>query len=159
MLLISPQKLFLFSRYLSFCLDFLVLQQNGLIRKIRLISIFHDITAWLVAIHLSPNISRSIGNHTLNFGQLIEYNMRNIFLEKSYIKCGRETSSRLFSGKLNLSISLDQQSKVLYSLFLLYPKYRNILKPSCRPLAFTSDQAFFKNKKRSGTSFPALFSA
>ena len=26
----------------------------------------------------------------MKFGQLIEYNMRNIFLEKSYTKCGGE---------------------------------------------------------------------
>ena len=31
-----------------------------------------------------------------------------IFLEKSYTKCDGETSSGPFSGKLNLSISLDQ---------------------------------------------------
>ena len=31
-----------------------------------------------------PNISRSKGNQPVNFRQLIEYNMRNIFLEKSY---------------------------------------------------------------------------
>ena len=41
-------------------------------------------------------------------GQLIEYNLRNIFLEKSYTKCGGETSPRPFSEKLKLSISLDQ---------------------------------------------------
>ena len=40
MLFISPQKLFLFSRYLNFCLDFLVMQKNDLIRKMRLISKF-----------------------------------------------------------------------------------------------------------------------
>ena len=39
-LFISPQKLFSFSRYLSFCLDFLVMYRNGLIKKIRLISNF-----------------------------------------------------------------------------------------------------------------------
>ena len=44
----------------------------------------------------------------MKFGQLIEYKMRNIILEKSYIKCGGETSLRPFSGKLKLSISLDQ---------------------------------------------------
>ena len=37
---ISPQKLFPFSRYLSFCLDCLVMYQNGLIKKTRLISNF-----------------------------------------------------------------------------------------------------------------------
>ena len=35
--MISPQKLFSFSRYLSFCLDFWDTYQNGLIQKIRLI--------------------------------------------------------------------------------------------------------------------------
>ena len=40
MLFISPQKLFSFSRYLSFCLDFLVMYRNGLIKKIKLISNF-----------------------------------------------------------------------------------------------------------------------
>ena len=38
MLFISCQKHFSFSRYLSFCLDFLVLKKNGLIRKISVIS-------------------------------------------------------------------------------------------------------------------------
>ena len=41
-----------------------------------------------IAIHILPNISRSKGNQTMKFGQLIEYNMRNIFLEKSYTKYG-----------------------------------------------------------------------
>ena len=53
------------------------------------------------------NISRSKGNQTTKFGQLIEYNMRNIFLETSYTKCGEKASPRRFSGKLNLSVSLD----------------------------------------------------
>ena len=39
-LFISPQKLFSFSRYLVFSLGFLVIWQNDLIRKIRLISNF-----------------------------------------------------------------------------------------------------------------------
>ena len=32
----------------------------------------------------------------MKFGQLIEYNMRNIFLEKSNTKCGGETITTLF---------------------------------------------------------------
>ena len=43
-----------------------------------------------IAIHILPNISRSKGNQTMKFGQLVEYQMRNIFLEKSYTKCGGE---------------------------------------------------------------------
>ena len=41
-----------------------------------------------------PNISISKGNETIKFGQLIEYNMRNIFLEKLYTKCEGKTSPR-----------------------------------------------------------------
>ena len=37
--------------------------------------------------------------------------------------------------------------------------YQIILKRSCRPLAFISFEAFLKNKKRSGTSLSASFSA
>ena len=55
-----------------------------------------------------PNILRSKGNQAIKFGQLIKYNMRNIFLEKSYTKYGGETSPRPFSEKLKVSISLDQ---------------------------------------------------
>ena len=44
----------------------------------------------------------------MKFGQLTEYNKRNIFLQKSYTKCGGETSLKPFPEKLNLSISLDQ---------------------------------------------------
>ena len=56
----------------------------------------------------------------------VDYDMRNIFLEKSYTKYGGETSPRPFSEKLELSISLDQYSKLLYNLFLLYAKLRAI---------------------------------
>ena len=59
-------------------------------------------------------------------GQLIECNMRNIFVEKSYTKCGGETSPTPFSERLKFSISLDQYSKVLYNFFLLYDKLRTI---------------------------------
>ena len=76
----SPQKFFSFSRYLSFCLDFLVMYLNGLIKKIRLISNF--MTSQPIVIHIFPNISRSKSNQTIKFGQLIECNMIKIFLEK-----------------------------------------------------------------------------
>ena len=39
--------------------------------------------------------------------------MRNVFLKKLYTECRGETISRPFSKKAKLSISLDQQSKVL----------------------------------------------
>ena len=39
-----------------------------------------------IAIRTLSNISRSKGSKTIKFGQLIEYNIRNIFPEKSYTK-------------------------------------------------------------------------
>ena len=54
----------------------------------------------------------------MKLGQLREYNMGNIFVKKSCTKSGRK-NSRPFSKKSKLKLSLDQQSKVLYRLFLL----------------------------------------
>ena len=49
--------------------------------------------------------------------------MENIFLEKAYTKYGGETSPRPFPEKLKLSISLDQQSEFLLSLFYSISKW------------------------------------
>ena len=76
--------------------------------------------------HILPNIQRSKGDQTIKFGQLIENNIRNIFLENLHAEYGGETSPRPISEKLKLCISLDQQSEVLYSLFLLHAKLRAI---------------------------------
>ena len=72
------------------------------------------------------NISKSKSSQAVKFGKLIAYNTRNIFLEKSYTKCGGETIPRPFLKKSKLSISPDQYSKVLYVLFLLFAKLRAI---------------------------------
>ena len=58
--------------------------------------------------HILPNISRSKGNQATKFGPLIEYNMRNIFVEKLYTKCAGETIPRHLSKKSKLNISLEQ---------------------------------------------------
>ena len=62
----------------------------------------------------------------MKFGQLIKYNMRNIFVEKSYTKYAGESIPRPLSNKSKLSISPDQYCKVLNSLFLLYANLRAI---------------------------------
>ena len=68
-----------------------------------------------------PNISISEGNHqTLQFRQLIEYNMRYIFLEELCTKCGAETSTTLFCKKPKMIISRDKQSEVLRSFFFFF---------------------------------------
>ena len=84
------------------------MQKNSLIRKIRLISKIFNVTLETIAIHILTNISRSKGNQTIKFGQLIVYKIRSILLEKSSIKPSGETFLRPFPKKSKLSISLDQ---------------------------------------------------
>ena len=48
---------------------------------------------YTITIQILRNISRSKGNQAIKFDQLMEYNMRNIFFVKSYIKCGGEAIS------------------------------------------------------------------
>ena len=67
----------------------------------------------IITINVLLNISRSKGNQTIDFGQLIQYNTRNIFLEKSYPKCDGGACSRPFYKKSKSSISLGQQSEML----------------------------------------------
>ena len=68
---------------------------------------------YVVPIQILPNISRSRDNQATKFSQLIDYSMKNIFLEKSYTKWGVEASLRPFHKKSKFNISLDQQSEIL----------------------------------------------
>ena len=73
-----------------------------------------------IVVHILSNISKSKDNQAMKFSYLIEYDMRNTFLEKSCTKCGGETK------KLKFSLSLNQQSKVLHRLSLLNVKLKAI---------------------------------
>ena len=72
-------KVFLFHLKSSFRL------LDGLIRKLNLISKFmaSSTVKQIITIHILPHISKSKDNETVIFSELIEYNMRNISLEKS----------------------------------------------------------------------------
>ena len=88
----------------------------------------------IITIHILSNISKSKDNQTMKSGCLIEYNMRNTFLEKPNTKYGRKPNPRPFYKKSKLSLSLDQQFERLKNLFLLYALvevYQNILKLRC----------------------------
>ena len=52
-----------------------------------------------ISIHMLPKTRIIKGNQTMKYGQLKEYNMRNIFLEKSYTKCSSETIFKRVSKK------------------------------------------------------------
>ena len=47
-----------------------------------------------IVIQVLRNILRNKDNQAMKFGQLRKYNMKNIFLEKPYTKCGGEISPR-----------------------------------------------------------------
>ena len=55
----------------------------------------------IIAMDILPNTSRSKGIKTMKFGQLIKYNMINIFLHKSFTKCCGETIPRPFLKNQN----------------------------------------------------------
>ena len=138
--------------------------EKRLEKKLRLISQFMtSLTGQqIIKIHIFPNISTSKDNQTMKVGHLIEYKMRNIFLEKWFTKCGGKTRPSPFYKKSKLNISLDQQPETLQSLFLLYVQtevYQQILKLKGWPRAFTLYRAFLKNENGSGTSLPASFFA
>ena len=63
-------------------------RENDLIRKIRLTKKFmtSQPSQQTIVIRILTNISQSKGKQTMKFGQLIEYNKRNIFLQKL---CGK----------------------------------------------------------------------
>ena len=74
--------------------------RNGLMKKLRLISKFMTSQAGqkTITIHILPNLPRSKSNHqAMKFGQLVEYNIRYIFLQKSCKKWCRETNPRPLS--------------------------------------------------------------
>ena len=52
-----------------------------------------------------PDSSRSKDNQTIKFRKLVEYNRRNIFVEKSYTKCVGEVPDP------SLKIKIDQISE------------------------------------------------
>ena len=79
MLFVSCLKPILFSRYLNFCLDFYGHVGKRPDKRARLIPEFMK---QIITIDMLRNISESKGNQAMKFGQLIEYNMRNLCLEK-----------------------------------------------------------------------------
>ena len=93
--------------------------KNSLIRIIGLTSKFMTSQPGLQTnpAHILPNISQSKGYQTMKFGQLIEHNTRNMFLQKLCGKWGRVTSSRplYFFKKLNM-----KGKQVVCSLVLIY---------------------------------------
>ena len=70
--------------------------------------------------HILSNISRKERNQKMKLGQLIEQNMRNVFLEKAYTKYGGESTCRPFSKKIEHTSASTVWTFIQLSLFA-YP--------------------------------------
>ena len=70
--------------------------------------------------HILSNISRKKRNQKMKLGQLIEQNMRNVFLEKAYTKYGGESTCRPFSKKIEHTSASTVWTFIQLSLFA-YP--------------------------------------
>ena len=68
---------------ISFCSNFFVIYENGLTKKLRLISKFvaSQPGKQAITLHILPNIAIRKANQTMKFGQLIRYITRNTSLK------------------------------------------------------------------------------
>ena len=129
------------SRYLNFCLNFLVVYKNGLMRKIRLISKFigSQPEKKKKLQYICCLISQEVKATDNKLRQLIKYNMRKIFVKNSYKKCGGETMPRLrpFSEKRRLTFLWINSLKFYTVYFHCMPswgilKYTETLQITCK---------------------------
>ena len=67
------------------------MRKNGLGRKL-----VHNLVNKQLEYTYFPISQKVKGKQTIKLSQLIEHNMRNIFIEKSYAKCAGETIPRPF---------------------------------------------------------------
>ena len=112
-----------------------------------------------IAMHVLTNISRSKYDQTMKFVHLIDYNMRNIFLEKSYTKCGRESSPRPFSKNQSWAYHWINSLKVYKICTYCIPSWGLLkyIKTKLRPLTTTLYKALLKSQRKPGASLPASF--
>ena len=97
----------------------------------------------------------------MKFGQLIKYNKKKNFIEESYRKCGGDTIPDPFLKNQNWAYLWISSLKFLQLAFYCMPSWglskyiETKLHTTCFHLIWT----FLKNKKSSGTSLSASFSA
>ena len=156
-------------KYLNLWLDFFghVIIGHVIKRCDKVIFKICDVINWekVITIHLLSNISKTIGNQKMKYGQLIQYS------NMQYAKFSRKikhnvvealSSPKPFSKKINIKhIPGWTVWNFSRSVFIVSPSegLQKVLKLKFWPLAFTSHKAFLKNKTRSETGFPAPFSA
>ena len=90
MLFLSSQKLFSFFRCLNFCPHLFSHVGKRLDKKVSCQFIMSQSKLMTshtgkqtIAINILPDISKSKGNQTMKLGKLVEYSVKNIFLQTS----------------------------------------------------------------------------
>ena len=88
----------------------------------------------IITIQTMTNISRSKCNQMILFGKLIEYNIRNIFLKKSYSKYGGIPDSFLDWENWTYfwTKSLKFCTDCFYSVLFIVCPSRDLLKLKCK---------------------------
>ena len=144
----SPQKLFLFSRYLIFCLDILVIYKNGLIRKKMLISNFMTsqpailiIIFWNFTIfqyrsdspQVEGNLISSIANLVYELPHELPNKLRRRILGeqeilgKSQIWVGTQPSSQFPFKNLDFANTSSKTRKNRFQTFLFLSSFTGLL--------------------------------
>ena len=79
-----------------------------------------------IGTQILPNISRTKGNQTMKFGQLIECNMKNILLKNYTQNAVEKLFLDPFLRNENSSYLCVNSLEALYSLFFLYTNLKAI---------------------------------
>ena len=128
MLFISSSKLFLFLRYLNFCLNFLMMWRKWLYQKDKVNLKIYVVTNLLtITIHMLTNILQSKGKQTIKFRQLIKCNNRNSRIMQLMRQRDQFLISVCFLKKLEVKATDRQLS---FNIFQ-YSSTWNTIKTNC----------------------------
>ena len=115
-----------------------------------------------IATHILATISRSKSHQTMKFGQLIEYNIKNIFLKKSTQNMVGKRVLDPFLKNQNWAYLWINCVKSSTACFYCMPGWglSKHIKTKLQTICFYLPKAFLKNNKNmSGTNLLASFSA
>ena len=120
----------------------------------------YDVTTWEANNCNTLNAQYLDLNQAMAFGQLIEYNMKIIFLEKSFTECGEENFTNSFLKNQNGTyLWIGNRLKFYQVYFYWMPSWglsKNI-KTKLQITCFYSNKAYLKTKRRSRISLQPHF--
>ena len=119
------------------------MKENGFIRKLRLVLkvMMSQAAQQTTEIHILLNIWQGKLNQTMKFGQLIEYNMNNIFLV-NHTKNVLERPVPDILWEIKIEHIFASTVWIVMNLFLLYVQvevHENVFRIRCWPLDFQPD--------------------